>query len=74
VIRIDAAGHRDRGPIERDRHAGRAGAVMLRCVSDGVMGAHGEAPDAVDTNGMRIVAADGDSEANVRAADVGHEA
>jgi hypothetical protein len=38
------------------------------------MGAHGETPDAMDTNGMRIVAADGDSEANMRAADVGHEA
>jgi hypothetical protein len=28
----------------------------------------------MDTNGMRIVAADGDSKANMRAADVGHEA
>ena len=38
------------------------------------MGAHGEAPDAMDANGMRIVAADGDSEADMRSADVGHEA
>jgi hypothetical protein len=38
------------------------------------MGAHGKAPDAMDANGMRIVATDGDSEANMRAADVGHEA
>jgi hypothetical protein len=38
------------------------------------MGADGEAPDAVDTYGMRIVAANRDSETNVRAADVGHEA
>jgi hypothetical protein len=38
------------------------------------MGADGEAPHAMDTNGMRIVAADGDSEADMRAADIGHEA
>lgn len=74
MVRIDTTGDRDRGAIERNRHAGCAGAVMLRCMRDGVMGADGEAPDAMDTNGMRIVAADGDSEANVRATDVGHEA
>ena len=48
LIAIDASGDRHRRAAQRRRHAGRVAAVMLRCVSDGFVGANGVAPHAMN--------------------------
>jgi len=68
------AGHGDRGAAQRFGYAGRIAAVVLRCVSDGFVGANGITPDAMNVDAIRGRATDGDTEADVSTADICYQA
>jgi hypothetical protein len=73
AVFIDAAGDRHGGAVQQRGHAGRAAAVMLGCMSQGFMGAHGIAAHAMDLHGGGVGIADGDTETYVSSPYVGDE-
>ena len=72
-VMVDATGDRDRRPIQRRRDTGRVASIMLRCMSDGFVGANGVAPHAMNVECSASAAArtaHRNAEADVRSTDV----
>ena len=73
AILFDPPGHRDGGPVQGRRDAGRGAAVVLRCMSDGFVRAHRVAAHTMDIEGGGRRAADRDAETDVCPAHIRHQ-